>query len=376
MRVGLVTWWSSKNCGTCLQAYALFRAVEGLGCDASMMDLVVPHFGIKYWVRLVLSAVGLCQLRIWLRNFIRRRIHREAPPTKLEAWVKSTFRVKHIKHPWSMHLLVAKTDCFVSGSDQIWNTYYERFSPRMFLDCVGNARRVAYASSIGTKGINPVYAERVKGWLSKFARIGVRESSAVKALKELTGRDDIVQVMDPVFLLSAEEWRDFGRIEPDVTKEKYLLCYMLGDNPMYAEKVLSVGRKLGINRVIVMPSCERPDFRIEGCETFENPIPPEFVALVARASAVCTDSFHASALSLILGRELVVFRRFASDEGISQNSRIYDLLNMFGLDYRLYDGDDGHWQKPIDWRHVGEVVDRERDRSLRFLREGLELEDS
>ena len=374
MRVGLVTWWSSKNCGTCLQAYALFRVLEELGCDASLMDLVVPHFGVKYWARLALSVVGLCQLRIWLRNFIRRCMHRDVPPTKLETWVKSTFRVTRIRHPWSLRLLVAKTDCFVSGSDQIWNTYCEGFSPRMFLNCVGDARRVAYASSIGTKGVNPVYAQRVKGWLSKFARIGVREASGVKALKELTGRNDIVQVMDPVFLLSAEKWRNFGQIESGVADEKYLLCYVLGDDPLYAEKILSVGRELGIKRIIVIPACERPDFRIDGCETFENPIPPEFVGLVSHASAVCTDSFHASALSLILGKELVAFKRFSSDDGTSQNSRIYDLLDMFGLSHRLYDG--GAWSKPIDWDRVRDVMQRERERSLKFLREGLGVRDS
>lgn len=50
---------------------------------------------------------------------------------------------------------------------------------------------------------------------------------------------------------------------------------------------------------------------------------------------VCTDSFHATALSIILSKQFVEFKRFSDDDQTSQNSRIVDLLEFYGLQDRF-----------------------------------------
>ena len=238
----------------------------------------------------------------------------------------------------------------------------------MFLDCVGNAKRIAYSSSIGTQGVNPTYANKVKEWLSKYYRIGVREDTGVEALKALTGREDIVQVLDPVFLLSAEEWREFSCPVNMPELSECMVCYMLGDKLEYSRQVEQVRLQFGLKNVIVISSIERPDFNVPRGACVSNLSPPEFVYLLDSASIVCTDSFHATCLSLILRKNIVVFKRFSDGDAASQNSRIYDLLDMFGLRERIYgDGNNDGWKKQIDWDRVYSVIQQRKTFSIRFL---------
>lgn len=377
MRVGLVTWWSSPNYGTVLQAYALYHALEKFGCKAYIVTFHRQHFGWKYWIKIALSLTGVMKIRRWWikkqklartngNNETNSQCGNDMP--RYMSWCQSAFVVCELRYPWSWPLLVATTDCFVSGSDQIWNTFYKGFNPHMFLDCVGNAKRIAYSSSIGTQGVNPTYANKVKEWLSKYYRIGVREDTGVEALKALTGREDIVQVLDPVFLLSAEEWREFSCPVNMPELSECMVCYMLGDKLEYSRQVEQVRLQFGLKNVIVISSIERPDFNVPRGACVSNLSPPEFVYLLDSASIVCTDSFHATCLSLILRKNIVVFKRFSDGDAASQNSRIYDLLDMFGLRERIYgDGNNDGWKKQIDWDRVYSVIQQRKTFSIRFL---------
>ena len=63
--------------------------------------------------------------------------------------------------------------------------------------------------------------------LLKFKYIGVREQRSVELLNVLLGRTDIRLVVDPTYLLSMEEWMEFGEkavLEFPLPK-KYIFCY-------------------------------------------------------------------------------------------------------------------------------------------------------
>lgn len=137
--------------------------------------------------------------------------------------------------------LILNTDVFVSGSDQIWNAWHS-FNPFFFLSFVGDCKRVAYASSMGSNNIPSKYKQEIKTYLSKFSHIGLREQSAVPILQDLLERNDIVQVLDPTFLLSANDWNALAseaNIE-FVLPDKYILCYFIGNNDFYIQQLLDV----------------------------------------------------------------------------------------------------------------------------------------
>ena len=87
---------------------------------------------------------------------------------------------------------------------------------------------------------------------------------------------------------------------------------------------------------------------------------------------VCTDSFHATALSINLSKDFVELLRFKDGDAASQNSRIYDLLDQYGLRGRLYTGDGNVPAGKIDYAPIQEKLKTDRGRSLKFLADSIE----
>lgn len=75
-----------------------------------------------------------------------------------------------------------------------------------------------------------------------------------------------------------------------------------------------------------------------GDEAPYNIDPLDFVQLIANAEFVCTDSFHCTVFSTIFHKQFVTFYRFLNTNSDSRNSRIDSILNLLGLEDRLYNG--------------------------------------
>ena len=356
------------NFGTSLQSYALHKKLESLGYHVSFLHRLPTHYGYKEYLKYLLKILHL-------DGFAKRviRPNRSLQQIKREQFDVSNFNEVNIYTKYQEKKLVEKTNCFVTGSDQIWNTYHH-FNPVFFLSFVNSKKRVAYASSIGTTSIKDEYKEEVKKQLLKFHHIGVREYEAVGVLSALTGRNDIQQVLDPTFLLEPNDW---GRLAKDAMYEEdlpqdYLLCYLIGNNTWYKEQLEDVKEKLGMKDIIILPSIENPDFACEGATIYRNASPIEFVDLLQRAKFVCTDSFHATALSINHSVPFVEFVRYRDEDRNSQNSRIYDVLNHFGLSNRIYREESSEWAKSIDYNPVQEILDHDREKSLSYLVHAIE----
>ncbi len=197
----------------------------------------------------------------------------------------------------------------------------------------GRKKRIAYASSLGINYINPKYKSRVKKYLLKFSHIGLREQSTIQLLSELLGRNDIVSVPDPTFLLTAKEWNEIAQkavLEFDVP-EKYMFVYFVGKRDSYTTTLETIRKKHGIKQIIIVPSFESGFFNIADALIYKNAGPAEFVKLLQNATVICTDSFHASAFSINLSKDFYVLKRFSDKDENSQNVRIYDLLLRYNF---------------------------------------------
>lgn len=365
--VVVVTWRASENYGTSLQAFALEWKLRRLGYRTGILSCAKTSFTRRERVLGVLKEVGLLPALLWFRRLLRpaepqtRSLRRR----KLDAWARRVHHVADVAYPHELRRLLRTTDCFVAGSDQIWNSYYS-FDPVMYLAFAGGRRRIAYASSVGTAGVNPKYANEVCRLLGRFDAIGVREEDAARMLRRLLNRDDIVQVLDPTLLLTADEWRK-------VTKPAvggYMLVYLVGDRAEYAQQAASVAERAGVDRIVVVPSAENPLFRMGGCEVAGSADPFEFASLVRNASLVCTDSFHATALAINFSVPFVELRRFDDSDERSQNSRIYGLLKRYGLEGQLYAS--GNWRTSLDYSPVRPLLEKDRQASLAYLRNAIE----
>lgn len=211
--------------------------------------------------------------------------------------------------------------------------------------------------------------------LSRFSHIGVREQTAVKAVSKLLNRDDVQQVLDPTFLLEPHEWNQLTK-EADIELKlpsKYILCYLIGNNPHYTKQLFNVAEICGIKDIIIVPAAENKSFYVSESIVYDAAGPKEFVYLIQHATLVCTDSFHATAISINLSINFVEFLRFKDTDKESQNSRIYDILNHYGLRSKIYSSDnEDEWLKKIDYTLVQAILAKDRIESVNFLIDSIE----
>jgi hypothetical protein len=370
-RIQIVTWLGNGNFGTSLQSYALYHFLSIKGYDCSILSSFnYKHFSLKGYLKMILSALGIMKIRE------RRKIKKASDSRKLmklSEFFEHNIRQESVSNPWQYRNLLRNTDVFCVGSDQVWNAYFN-FSPFNFLDFAGNVKRISYASSMGTKDFPEEYKETIKNLLLKFAHISLRETTGRKAVSRLTGRNDIKTVLDPTFLLTAKDWNSVSeqsRIEISLPKN-YMLVYLIGNNDNYPKQVRELQTKTGIENVIVIPAVENPNFEIKGSIVYRDAAVAEFVKLIKDAAWVCTDSFHATALSINIGKNFTEFLRFKDSDQGSQNSRIYDVLDTFMLQNRLYNEMQDLWSKPIDYKESHAILDHLRMDSTDWLVNAIE----
>lgn len=122
-------------------------------------------------------------------------------------------------------------DYFVVGSDQVWNPRDKiwnthKLFPNISLKFVQREKKISYAASFGVNAIPDEYKEIFRCSLSDFNHISVREESGIKIIKDLTGRDDTILVLDPVLLLAADEWLSVAQ-KPTWFSARYSRGYVL-----------------------------------------------------------------------------------------------------------------------------------------------------
>lgn len=363
--ITIVTWHSQGNFGTNLQACALYKKIESLGYNTRIVTSIPMRYNLKTTIQGILRLFGYYKWKEF-RADIRKAKGKSFSEANMQV-------IPRIFFFWQEKKLVKDTDVFVSGSDQIWNTYF-KYDPISFLSFAQNKKRIAYASSIGTRDFCPDSCDQVRQHLLKFAHIGVREESAVKAISNLTGRKDVCQVLDPTFLLQRSEWQELVKdtVVGIEIPERYILVYLLGRNGWYKEQLADVVKKTGIKNVVVIPSVEYNDFTYDGAICYPECGTDEFIKLLFSAAVVCTDSFHASALSINFSKDFVEFLRFKDTDKASQNSRIYDLLAHYGLMDRIYNLSTSSWAMGIDYSNVQDILNFDREKSICFLKNSIE----
>jgi ferredoxin len=104
-------------------------------------------------------------------------------------------------------------------------------------------------------------------------------------------------------------------------------------------------------------------FPMEGADAVWGDMGPrEFLGAIQNAACVISNSFHATAFSLIFERDFYVFGR---KEHI--NTRMADLVADVGLCDRLVIDPDGGEASPIPWSSVSEALERRIGESRAYL---------
>lgn len=418
-KIKLVTFAPHPNFGTCLQSYALNKVLKDMGHDVEFIynGREEKPLGISGWIRSFIKFVLPSEMAYKIKKkrseiIESNKLSLESEPvpyvislpnnyihyfisklpfysvfyklykcTSLQwkkvykfAFEDGNYKMRRIYTIKQYEEVVRDTDLFITGSDQIWNPYCGGFNPMMFLEFAGDKKRVAYSSSISRPSIPMAVKDRMRDDLSKFDYIGVREQKSVELLNELLNRKDVKLVVDPTLLLSAEDWMEFGnraKIEFELP-EKYIFCYFVGDKRVdfYNQMVEDVKQYTGISDVITLECYNRP-LNYGGGRLYNDAGPYEWVYLLSHASYVCMDSFHATVFALKFQKDFVHAIKNVEGETGSQNTRMYDILNRYGLSYKIYNSQADAWKKNIDYINIEGIMNSEIIESMLFLKQEL-----
>ena len=360
MKIGIITYQRSVSYGAFLQTYALSRYLMGLGHDVKVIDYNPAHRDSKTrpWDR------RLCGLHP--QNLVNAYKHRCFSDYTEEYLPLTDRRYRTLKElqddPPAM-------DAYVCGSDQIWNPEHigGGFDPAYF-GCFGEAhiKRIAYAPSIGSRGISPEFHQALCDNVSGLDHLSAREKSGCDLITSITGRQ-CTHVLDPTLLIS-----DYSEILNDdhIATEPYVLVFSLSNSSLLYNVLAIAKRELGFPALFVANHYKiwQYGWRYRFCT------PGEWLCRFAGARAVITDSFHGTAFALSLQKPFIAVS--LPERLRDRNVRLTDMLQTVGLSERFVaDESSLHNSRliaaDVDWSTVRERLSVLIGRSEKFLAESL-----
>ena len=365
MKIKTITCHDVYNVGASLQAYALSTYLIDLGHDVEIINYK-PDYLIHYKLTgLNNEKYDFPIIRILYQVAkLPKRIYDRFGKRKKEFDYFTNNYLNITSHTYAsnddLKSNLPLADVYFAGSDQIWNTIFKNGrDPAFYLDFVGdNGIKASYAASFATETINEKYKNNVEKWVSNLDYISVREKSGLNILKDL-GVSNAIQVLDPVFLLDRDKW---SSIEKKLNiDEKYILIYDFDLNPtiLSSAKKIAKERNWKIYSILKNKNCDR---------SFYNEGPSAFIYLIRNAQLIISNSFHATAFSIIFKKNFLVFNR---NEAI--NTRMKDLLEMFGLETRIVD-ENNIPSLNISYKLISNNIEEEINKSKEYIQNVLKGE--
>ena len=370
--VGLITYHSAYNYGSALQAYATQEAIQLLGHDVEIINyrMAEQNYFYKklYHFRYGKTAAvrDLLQIPMHSKRILRAR--------NFEAFMRDyLILTNEMSEPEQISSMWDRYDVIVSGSDQIWNKDSVEFrhndlkymDPYLLKGFKG--KKVSYASSVGT--LDREKLRLILSAISGFDAISFREKKSTDFIANELHRN-VENVLDPTFLLDKQQW--ITRMKLKEIEKDYILYYSLTsykDEAKESKHLVELAEKYRCRVIVITPLHFAPvyDRRIEYRPDYG---PREFLELLYNAKLVITYSFHGTALSANLN---VPFYSLAKKT--STDYRKADLLGRLGLRDRIAYGLEevlSRSDQSVDFKKAGEVMEKCRSDSLRYLSENLE----
>lgn len=363
-KVGTITFHAAHNYGSNLQALALQKAIEKLGCDCEIINFRTERQKDQY-----APLTKRRGLKYIIKNayFLLNYKARKAKYDKFEEFIEK-YLVKSQAEYSSLDELKENTpvyDYYISGSDQIWNTVPLDADDAYFLPFVKSGKRIAYAPSFGQRGT----VERknvIVGHLQKYDTISVREKYAQKLVYEMTGKEAPI-MPDPTLLIEKEEWEKI--IPSRIIDGDYIFFYTL----FATKEMISIAKHISkeMNIPVVISNVSNQYEIFSGFEKYCESGPLQFLSLIKYAKFVCTTSFHGTVFSIILQKP------FCAIDGMS-DKRISTLLETFGLTERSVTKEniDKMIENAfeIDFNRVEENLQKQKENGVKFLKTALDIE--
>lgn len=368
MKLGLLTFHTAANYGAALQAYAFEKFLTDKGYDCEYINYVnasrAHAYSMTWHIFDCLRRGKLTSAAAYLAGSPFMTLRKCRFNRFYDKYLRKTEKVYHNSEEAAE--LNDKYDYFVVGSDQIWNPVCNGDDAAFLLDFVKDGKkRISYSPSFGMTEVDDAHEEVYRENLRQFGHIGVRETVGQKIVKNLTGRDATL-VLDPVLLLTKEQWREVMYSKP--CNERFIFSYTNRDSQ--TRFFFRTGYKLDGRKHYVLSRYTKPgDFlnsqvRVKYCMS-----PEEFLWVINNAELVVSASFHCIAMSIVLNRQFVAIT--TGDEG--KDERLLNLLRTLGLENRVLRKDMTveEVNALIDYKVVNERLEQMKKQSVEYILRAL-----
>lgn len=375
--IGIITYHHSYNYGTILQAYATQLLVEKKGYKTEFIDYQQKNQQSKWDVLLLrirripvyLSKIGKYAVihkvkknqKMWMEQF--------------DCFYTQYFQLGKKQYTDITELMdnPPQYDGYLVGSDQTWNPNVSNNTDAFYLSFVASSKKKgSYAPSIAVPYLTSSQEERFKHLLHDFQFLSCREKQGTKMLQNLL-KKEVTNVLDPTLMIKKDEW--LSMVKTKTSREPYILIYFLGDNAEHREFVEELSRFTGL-RIVCIPISYLEIKNKNYEQIWANPI--QFIELINGAEIICTDSFHGTMFSINFNKDFFSFCKMNDNNKLSENSRLHDALEMFGLSNRLITSTNkmlylqGKKSLQIDYNRVNDILERERHHSNNYLSKMLQ----
>lgn len=383
MKIGIITFWESNdNYGQQLQCWALQHYLRNKGLEPFLIRQYVwppEKKGVKAVKQFIkdktanfLYSTHLAYLP-GVYKYFKFCLDREACRRKFPMFRRKHLKMTRIYNSASkLQKNPPKADVYITGSDQVWNYTMPPSSLKNYFLQFGEAstKRIAYAPSIAHADVPEGIKVLFKDYLKSFSAISVRETSAVPLIMDLGY--DVCAVLDPSMLLLGEDYLQMaGGAESKQNVFIYSMNYKSADGIPF-EDIKRYAHDNSLPIIVTPGSGYEKGKELFSDVEYSYATVQEWIHNMANAELVVTASFHGIVFAILLHSPFIYTP--LKGELSSGNNRVQDLLNILGLENRIWK-DDASFENcvtaDIDWRTVDKRLDDLRTESVNFLMNAL-----
>lgn len=388
MKIGIITFQLAWNCGAVLQCYALQTCIEELGYDVEVINYrpTYKEYRYKKYCNPFVQAKKEWETTAPIKTkalkaskkFVRTILNYRNDSEHINQWrgfSEFTGKYLHLTNVYSsideLRENAPICDVYISGSDQLWNpkltnnqldqAYFLRFGAK-------ETRRITYAISACELDLNE-YGKKLKEYTKNIDFISLREKNYLQAYESTLG----VQISicpDPTLLINSDAYTEFTK-SVGADKKDYILVYALEDGrgSVALFKYVDELRRHYKRKVLVICGPHKWPFPVE---QIKGITPCEFVYYIKNAFCIVSNSFHATAFSVIYNK------KFATLGFKNRSARMQELLDNLGLTDRMVTQDRdiiSIMDKEIDYSDVEKRIKLQRKTGIDYLKRTIDLND-
>lgn len=372
LKVGILTFHASHNCGSMMQAYATQQLLEKLGYDNEIIDF--QNFGQKDMYSVVhkkLSIKNMIKNIILIPHYFKLKEHWK----DYEEFLHINFKLSEERYSKTeeIYKIREKYNTCICGADQIWNITIKDADDAYFLPFdKKNMKKISYAPSFGAKEIakytNDI--QKYKKYLKDFDYLSIRENNGKKWIKNMIGKE-VPVVLDPTLMLEGEDYERIRRASG--IKNKYIFYYAPTYKRNLDKFVKKISKKYNLP-VVVWNSKEyylKGEY-LNGFKMSEHQEPGIYLDLIKNADLIITTSFHGTIFSTIEKKKFWVLKNGGM---YTTDDRVITLVNQLCIENRLIEpefDDNKDYFEEVDYRNYEENLKVLREQSLNYLKNCLE----